>query len=95
MLGPMGTTMPNPRGFQAKQGTGQWTITMECQHQAGRLYVTEGADMNWVCSARARPSHSLAGFFRELQELDDPRITELMRRWGLYYRPLPLEGKDK
>lgn len=79
-----------PRGLEWRQSQGQWTMTAACHHQAGRLYVVEGATSNWVCSSQARPSHSLAGFFRELGELEDPRIKELMHRWGLYFRQIPL-----
>jgi hypothetical protein len=76
-------------------GRGSTRIELECQHQHGLLYVVEGAEMNWVCSNLGRPVHSLAGFFKELTELKDARVRELMQRWGLYFRPLPLvEGND-
>ena len=32
----------------------------------GRLYIVEGAEINWVCIASQRTGHSLAGFFGEL-----------------------------
>lgn len=65
-------------------------LELECDHQHGLVYVVDGAEMNWVCSNRRRPAHSFSGFFNELVEMKDPRIKELMNRWGLYYRPLPL-----
>ena len=34
----------------------------------------------------------MAGFFRELIALKDPRVESLMQQWGLYYRSLPLEA---
>ncbi len=77
-------------GFTFFSGHGATRLEMECQHQHGMVYITEGADMNWVCSRLRRPAHSLAGFFRELGELDDNRVKNLMQRWGLYYRELPL-----
>ncbi len=61
-----------------------------CEHQRGLLYVISG-NMNWVCGQEHRPAHSLAGFFRELSQLNDPGVTDLMRRWGLYFRELSLE----
>ena len=81
--------MPDGPGFTVYPGRGQVRIELECQHQHGLVYVTEGAEMNWVCSNRRRPAHSLAGFFKELTELKDARVRELMQRWGLYFRPLP------
>lgn len=83
------------KGMETRQGAGQWILTFQCQHQAGRLYVVEGAEANWVCSSQARPSHSLAGFLKELDQLNDPRITALMRRWGLYFRQLPLPAEQE
>jgi hypothetical protein len=82
--------MPDAPGFTIHPGRGQVRIELECQHQHGLVYVTEGAEMNWVCSNRRRPAHSLAGFFKELTQLKDARVRELMQRWGLYFRPLPL-----
>lgn len=74
-----------------KLGRGSTRIELECQHQHGLLYVVEGAEMNWVCSNRRRPVHSLSGFFKELT---DARVRELMQRWGLYFRPLPLADQE-
>lgn len=82
---------PDGPGFEFKASQGATRLEMECQHQHGLLYVTEGAEMNWVCSSRRRPAHSIAGFFRELNEMRDPRVKELLQRWGLYFRPLPLK----
>lgn len=82
-----------PRGISFKPSEGQVRVTLECPHQHGRLYIVEGAEMNWVCSASRRPAHSLAGFFGELVDLEDPRIKALLQRWGLYYRRLPLAEK--
>lgn len=81
---------PDAPGFTFFPSRGSTRLEMECQHQHGLLYVTEGAEMNWVCSSRRRPAHSLAGFFRELGELDDNRVQEAMQRWGLCFRQLPL-----
>lgn len=87
--------MTMPRGLDFHRGHGQWIVTMGCEHQHGRLYVIEGAEMNWVETSMPLVPHSLAGFFRELVELQDPRIKDLMQRWGLYYRQLPLEEKEE
>ena len=36
----------------------------------------------------------MAGFFRELMALDDPRVQEVMQRWGLYFRDRPLASSE-
>ena len=41
--------------------------------------------------SRPRPGRLL----RELVELDDPRVRELMQRWGLYYRARPIESEEE
>ena len=38
--------------------------------------------------------HALAGFMKQLVELDDPRVNQLMRRWGLYFRERPLASQQ-
>ena len=82
-----------PKGIVFQPSEGQTRVTLECPHQHGRLYIVEGAEMNWVCSAARRPAHSMAGFFGELGALGDDRVKALMQRWGLYYRGLPLAEK--
>ena len=64
-------------------------IEMQCEHQNGLVYVVRG-ESNWVCDEDLLHAHSLAGFFRELGELDDARVSDIMQRWGIYYRPRPL-----
>jgi hypothetical protein len=68
-------------------------IQVTCPHQSGLIYVVP-AERSWVCSPDQLPSHALAGFFRELAELNDPRVKELMQSWGVYYRQLPLEAEQ-
>ena len=76
-------------GLIIKQDTGGKRLEMQCEHQNGLLYVVPG-DSSWVCSEELRHAHALAGFFRELMELDDDRVQGLMQKWGLYYRPRDL-----
>ena len=67
-------------------------IQVTCPHQSGLLYVVP-AERSWVCTPEQVPAHALAGFFRELVNLKDPRVAALMQDWGLYYRQLPLEAE--
>ena len=78
-------------GLTIKPGEGMTRIQATCAHQSGLIYVVP-AEASWVCSPEYTPAHALAGFFRELVALPDPRIPQLMQRWGLYYRQLPLEA---
>lgn len=77
-------------GMVVKQGSGGLRIGLQCPHQSGLLYVVPG-EASWVCSQDLLHAHALAGFFRELARLQDPRVHDLMQRWGLYYRERPLE----
>ena len=76
-------------GLNVKGETGSSRVELECEHQNGLVYVVR-AEKNWVCSDDLLHVHSLAGFFRELAELEDARVREVMQRWGVYYRSRPL-----
>ena len=80
--------MPN-FGLTVKNGADSKRIELQCEHQNGLVYVVR-AESSWVCSEDLLHAHALAGFFRELTDLDDPRIAAAMQRWGIYYRPRPL-----
>lgn len=79
-------------GLTVKSGEETTRIQVTCPHQSGLLYVVP-AERSWVCSRDQIPAHALAGFFRDLVALRDPRVQELMQLWGIYYRQLPLEGE--
>ena len=81
-------------GLIVKQDSGGQRVEMQCEHQNGLLYVVPG-DSSWVCSDELRHAHALAGFFRELMELDDDRVQGLMQKWGLYYRPRSIVIEEK
>ena len=81
-------------GLLIKPRDGMTRIQMACLHQKGLLYMVP-AEKSWVCSQEYMPAHSLAGFLNELMELKDSRVKELMQRWGIYYRSLPLEEEVK
>ena len=81
---------PPENGLTINPGEDMTRIQATCPHQSGLIYVVP-AERSWVCTAEQVPAHALAGFFRELTGLRDPRVTELMQQWGIYYRQLPLE----
>ena len=68
-------------------------IQVTCQHQSGLLYVVP-AERSWVCTPEQVPAHALAGFFRELVNLNDQRVAALMQDWGIYFRQLPLDTEE-
>ena len=84
---------PRPHGMTVKTGEDMARIQVTCPHQSGLIYAVPG-DRSWVCSDELRPAHAMAGFFRELLALKDPRVESLMHEWGLYYRSLPLDSED-
>jgi hypothetical protein len=90
---PSGKPVKEGGGFTLKAGQGSASMEMECPHQNGLLYMVPG-DLSWVCEDDVRPAHVLAGFFKEIADLDDARIREAMNRWGLYYRQRVLKSQD-
>jgi hypothetical protein len=58
------------------------------------LYTVPG-EASWVCSEELLPAHALAGFMRELVKLELPQVSEIMQRWGVYYRPRPIAAEGE
>ena len=81
-------------GLEIKQGEGLSRVQLGCSHQKGLLYVVP-AERSWVCSQQMMPAHALAGFLGELTELQQPAVQQLMNRWGISYRRLPLESEEE
>ena len=77
-------------GLSIKPGQGMTRLQFSCMHQSGLLYVVP-AERSWVCSQEYMPAHALAGFLKELTDLGDSRVKELMQSWGIYFRELPLD----
>ncbi|MCH8206366.1 MAG: hypothetical protein IH956_05120 [Chloroflexi bacterium] len=82
-------------GINIKHGSGGKRLEIQCTHQNGLLYVVP-SEASWVCTEELLHAHAIAGFFKQLAELKDQRVQELMQRWGLYFRERPLadEGED-
>ncbi len=85
---------PHPQGITVKTGEEMARVQVTCPHQSGLIYAVPG-DRSWVCSDELRPAHAIAGFFRELIALKDPRVESLLQQWGLYYRSLPLDSETE
>ena len=85
-------TPPQPQGLTVKTSTDMARVQVTCPHQSGLIYAVPG-DRSWVCNDELRPAHAMAGFFRELIALKDPRVASLMQQWGLYYRSLPIDAE--
>ena len=82
---------PRTQGITVKTGADLARVQVTCPHQSGLIYAVPG-ERSWVCSDELRPAHAIAGFFRELIALKDPRVESLLQQWGLYYRSLPLDA---
>lgn len=76
-------------GIIVKEGQGGKRLEIQCKHQSGVLYVVP-SEASWVCSQELLHAHALAGFMRELIGLQDARVEQALRRWGLYFRERPL-----
>ena len=80
-------------GVSIVPGKGTTRIHMGCTHQKGLVYVVP-AEKSWVCTDEMLPGHALAGFLGELTAQGDARVEEMMQRWGIYYRQMPLEETE-
>jgi len=80
-------------GTHVKHDSGGKRLEIQCSHQNGLLYVVP-SEASWVCSEELLHAHAIAGFFRQLAELKDERVQEIMQRWGLYFRERPLADED-
>jgi hypothetical protein len=84
----------NDSGFTIKGSSGSKQLEIGCEHQSGTLYVVRG-ERSWVCTDDLLPAHALAGFFKQLAELNDPEVKDVMRQWGLYFRERPTEPAEE
>ena len=80
-------------GLVVKGESGSKRVELQCEHHNGLLYVVP-SEATWVCSDQMLHVHALAGFFKQLAQLDDARVKEAMQQWGLYFRERPLAPKD-
>ena len=83
-----GGTSETELGLTITRSDDMTRIQVVCEHQQGLIYFVP-AERSWVCSAESLPAHALAGFFRELGGLQEPKVQRLMQQWGISYRQLP------
>ena len=81
-------------GLVVKGDSGSKRVELRCEHHNGLLYVAP-SKATWVCSDQMLHVHALAGFFKQLTQLDDARIKEAMQRWGLYFRERPMVSEGQ
>ena len=81
-------------GILVKHGNGGNRVEIKCMHQNELVYVVP-SEASWVCSQEHLHAHALAGFFKELTRIQDPRVKQLMQRWGLYCRERPIEDPEE
>ena len=83
-------TMETNHGLNVVTGEGNTRVLLGCTHQRGLVYLVP-AEKSWVCSEEMLPGHALAGFLGELTAQGDARVEEMMQRWGIYFRQMPLD----
>ena len=80
-------------GLTIKHDRSGKRLEVQCSHQNGVIYVVP-SEASWVCTDEYLHVHALAGFFREMTGLAEPRVKALMQKWGLYFRERPLDTAD-
>ena len=80
-------------GITEKNGQQSNRIDILCPHHGGIVYVVP-SEASWVCSEKSINAHAISGFFTDVSKLDDPKIREIMQKWGLYFRERPLPNED-
>ena len=83
-------TMETNHGLNVVTGEGNTRVLLGCTHQRGLIYLVP-AEKSWVCSEEMLPGHALAGFLGELTAQGDAKVEEMMQRWGIYFRQMPLD----
>ena len=83
-------TMETNHGLNVVTGEGNTRVLLGCTHQRGLIYLVP-AEKSWVCSEEMLPGHALAGFLGELTAQGDTQVEEMMQRWGIYFRQMPLD----
>ena len=83
-------TLETNHGVNVVTGEGNTRVLLGCTHQRGLVYMVP-AEKSWVCTEEMLPGHALAGFLGELTARGDPDVEDMMQRWGIYFRQMPLD----
>ncbi len=83
-------TLDTNHGVNVVTGEGNTRVLLGCTHQRGLVYLVP-AEKSWVCTEEMLPGHALAGFLGELTARGDAEVEEMMQRWGIYFRQMPLD----
>ena len=83
--------MSEIKGLTIKNQEDLTSIEASSSNQHGLIYITHGAPKNWVAKPEEMISHTLAGFFKALNLIDDSRIKDLFNDYGLVYRELEID----
>jgi|TARA_B110000263_G_C15277924_1_gene496762 hypothetical protein len=85
--------MSEIKGLTIKNQKDLTSIEASSSNQHGLIYITHGAPKNWVAKPDEMVSHTLAGFFKALTEIEDPKIQDLLNAYGLVYRELEISSE--
>jgi len=85
--------MSEIKGLTIKNQEDLTSIEASSSNQHGLIYITHGAPKNWVAKPEEMISHTLAGFFKALNLIDDSRIKALFNDYGLVYRELEIDNE--
>ena len=77
----------NQHGISIKNSSEGKRINLTCEHVAGVIYIVPSKS-SWVCTKENIGAHAIAGFFRELSDLENSQIEQIMQKWGIYYRTM-------
>ena len=71
------------QGISIKNASEGKRINLSCDHNSGVIYVVP-SEASWVCNKENIGAHAISGFFRDISNLDDSKIEQIMKKWGLY-----------
>ncbi len=75
------------QGISIKNASEGKRINLTCDHNAGVIYIVP-SEASWVCNRETIAAHAISGFFKDLTNLQNSQIDQIMQKWGLYYRSL-------
>ena len=80
-------------GISIKKASEGNRINLSCDHNSGIIYIVP-SEASWVCNGETIAAHAISGFFKDLTNLQNSQIDQIMQKWGLYYRSLEVIEAD-